>query len=37
MPAVNAVKRATGEWASTTSLSDEEAALTEPLACIIHA
>jgi threonine dehydrogenase-like Zn-dependent dehydrogenase len=36
LPAVNAVKRATGEWASTTSLSDEEAALTEPLACIIH-
>lgn len=37
VPAVNAVKRATGEWASTTALSDEEAALTEPLACIIHA
>jgi threonine dehydrogenase-like Zn-dependent dehydrogenase len=36
LPAVNAIKRATGEWASTTSLSDEEAALTEPLACIIH-
>jgi L-iditol 2-dehydrogenase len=37
LPAANAIKRATGEWASTTSLSDEEAALTEPLACIIHA
>lgn len=36
LPAVNAIKRATGEWASTTSLSDEEATLTEPLACIIH-
>jgi threonine dehydrogenase-like Zn-dependent dehydrogenase len=31
VPAVNAIKRETG-----SSLSNEEAALTEPLACIIH-